>query len=69
MEILMDMLDEIRRTYDLSIMMITHDFSMLERYADQVVLMDRHMICQGTPAEVLNSEDFRRVFHRKGGDK
>ena len=69
METLMDMLDEIRKTYDLSILMTTHDFSMLERYADQVVLMDRHMICQGTPAEVLNSEDFRRVFHRKGGDK
>lgn len=69
MEILMDMLDEIRQTYDLSILMITHDFSMLERYADQVVLMDRHLICQGTPGEVLNSEEFRRVFHRKGGAK
>lgn len=69
MEVLMDMLDEIRKTYDLSILMITHDFSMLERYADQVVLMDRRLICQGTPGEVLNSEEFRRVFHRKGGDK
>ncbi len=67
MEILMDMLDEIRKTYDLSILMITHDFTMLERYADQVVLMDRRLIRQGTPKEVLNSEEFRRVFHRKGG--
>ncbi len=67
MEVLMDMLDEIRQTYDLSILMITHDFSMLERYADQVVLMDRRLIRQGTPNEVLNSEEFRRVFHRKGG--
>ena len=69
MEILMDMLDEIRQTYDLSILMITHDFSMLERYADHVVLMDRRLICQGNPDEVLNSEEFRRVFHRKGGAK
>ncbi len=67
MEVLMDMLDEIRKTYDLSILMITHDFSMLPRYADQVVLIDRKLICQGTPADVLNSEEFRRVFHRKGG--
>lgn len=29
MELLMDMLDEIRKTYDLSILMTTHDFSML----------------------------------------
>ena len=67
METLMDMLDEIRRTYDLSILMITHDFSMLPRYADQVILLNKRLICQGTPAEVLDSEDFRLVFHRKGG--
>jgi len=67
METLMDMLDEIRKTYDLSILMITHDFSMLPQYADQVVLMDRQLICQGAPREVLDSDDFRRVFHRKGG--
>lgn len=67
METLMDMLDEIRKTYDLSILMITHDFSMLPRYADQVVLLDRQLILQGPPAEVLNSEAFRQVFHRKGG--
>lgn len=67
METLMDMLDEIRQVYDLSILMTTHDFSMLDTYADQVVLIDHRIITQGTPAEVLNSEDFRRVFHRKGG--
>ena len=66
-ENLMEMLDEIRQTYDLSILMTTHDFTMLPRYADQVVLMDRQVICQGTPIQVLASEDFRRVFHRKGG--
>ena len=67
METLMDMLDEIRKEYDLSILMITHDFSMLPRYADQVVLLNRRLIRQGTPAEVLDSEEFRAVFHRKGG--
>ncbi len=67
METLMDMLDEIRQVYDLSILMTTHDFAMLDTYADQVVLIDHSIIIQGTPAEVLNSEDFRRVFHRKGG--
>ena len=66
-ENLMEMLDEIRQTYDLSILMTTHDFSMLPRYADQVVLMDHQVIYQGTPVQVLASEDFRRVFHRKGG--
>ena len=67
METLMDMLDEIRKTYDLSILMTTHDFGMLPRYADQVVLIDHAVLKQGTPEDVLESEDFRKVFHRKGG--
>ena len=67
METLMDMLDEIRRNYDLSILMTTHDFAMLPRYADQVILINRGIVCQGTPVEVLGSESFRSVFNRKGG--
>ncbi len=67
METLMDMLDEIRKTYDLSILMTTHDFSMLPRYADQVVLIDHAVLIQGDPETVLASSEFSRAFHMKGG--
>ncbi len=67
MGLLMDMLDEIRRTYDLSILMTTHDFDMLPRYADQVVLINHGLVCQGDPETVLTSQEFKQVFHRKGG--
>jgi len=68
METLMDMLDEIRKEYDLSILMTTHDFSMLSRYADQVVLIDHGIKIQGTPEVVLNSPEFHEAFHLKGGN-
>ncbi len=64
---LMDMLDEIRKTYDLSIVMTTHDFGMLHKYADQVYLLQKSVICSGTPEEVLSSDGFRQAFHQKGG--
>ena len=64
---LMDMLDEIRKNYDLSILMTTHDFSMLDRYADQVVLIDHAVLIKGKPELVLNSEEFKTAFHLKGG--
>ena len=67
METLMDMLDEIRKNYDLSILMTTHDFSMLPRYADQVVLIDHSVLIQGQPEAVLDSPEFHRAFHMKGG--
>lgn len=64
---LMDMLDEIRKTYDLSILMTTHDFSMLARYADQVILIDHEVKATGTPEEVLSSQAFRTAFRMEGG--
>ena len=64
---LMDMLDEIRKRFDLSILMITHDFGMLHQYADKVVLVDRALLKEGSPEEVLVSSEFRTVFHRTGG--
>jgi zinc transport system ATP-binding protein len=67
MHTLMEMLDELRTSYDLSILMTTHDFAMLPEYADQVVLIDHQVVCQGTPIEVLSSEAFRKVFRQKGG--
>jgi len=67
METLMDMLDEIRKTYDLSILLTTHDFSMLPRYADQVVLIDGTVLIKGEPETVLASQEFRNAFHLKGG--
>ena len=67
MELLMQMLDEIRRKFDLSILMTTHDFSMLERYADRVVLLNERILRKGTPLAVLNSDEFAQAFHMGGG--
>ena len=55
------------KRYDLSILMTTHDFGMLETYADKVVLIDHAIVKKGTPGEVLESEEFRNIFHRRGG--
>ena len=70
--LLMEMLDEIRRTYDLSILFSTHDFSTLQLYADQVILLQQQILTSGTPAQVLGSTEFRSVFHldlgKKGGE-
>lgn len=66
-ESLMEMLDEIRKDYDLSILMTTHDIGILHKYADQVYLIDRTVIKSGTPAEILSSNSFHQVFHGKGG--
>lgn len=62
---LMDMLDELRQHYDLSILMTTHDLSILPRYADHVVLIDHAVVAQGSAEDVLHSDGFRNVFYRR----
>ena len=69
MELLMQMLDEIRQKFDLSILMTTHDFSMLDRYVDKVVLLQQTVRCVGSPKDVLSSEAFRQAFQMGGGAK
>ncbi len=67
MALLMEMLSDIRHTFDLSILMITHDFTMLAQYVDQVILLDKTVLRSGTPADVLDSDEFLQAFHLGGG--
>lgn len=60
---LLDMLDEIRRNYDLSILLSTHDFATLEQFADKAVLLKETVLKVGAPGEVLSSPEFQAVFH------
>lgn len=68
-EELMEMLNTIRQNYDLSILMTTHDFSILRKHADQVILIDGTVLKTGSPDSVLSSTEFSRLFHRKEDDQ
>lgn len=64
---LLRLLDELRRTFDLSILLSTHDFSNLADYADKVVLMKETVLKVGRPWEVMESPEFAQVFHLRLG--
>ena len=64
---LLDMLDELRDKYDLSILLSTHDFATLESFADKVILLRSTVLAVGPPTEVLSSPAFRETFHLRPG--
>ena len=41
---------------------VSHDFEFVRRYADHVILLDKTIIREGSPEEVLSSEEFHEVF-------
>ena len=66
---LLDMLDEIRKEYDLSILLSTHDFSTLDQF-DKIILLKQEVLKAGPPGLVLISPEFRSLFpSEKGGEQ
>ncbi len=64
---LLEMLDELRTQYDLSILLSTHDFATLEQFADKAILLDRRVLKAGLPGQVLSSPEFYQTFHLRVG--
>ncbi len=64
---LLEMLDELRNQYDLSIFLSTHDFATLGQFADKVILLNKKVLKEGTPSQVLSSPEFYDTFHLRMG--
>ncbi len=58
---------KLKNHFDLAMIIISHDFDFVRKYADHVILLDKHIIREGTPEEVLNSDEFHKVFGYESG--
>lgn len=65
-EIIYKLLDNIKKNHDISILMVSHDFDKIKEYADKVVLLNKKILKQGAPAEVFESDEFKREFYLGG---
>lgn len=61
-ELFYDLVSSLRRQYDLSIILVSHDWSLVSRYADRIVLLDRTVQCCGTPQEVFSNEKILKTY-------
>ncbi len=52
----------LRRQYDLSIIIVTHDLAGVAPHVDRMVLLNKTIIVDGTPAEVLGDERLHRLM-------
>ena len=55
-------IEMLKKNYDLSTIIVSHDFEFVRKYADHVILIDRRILKEGRPDEVLNSQEFMNVF-------
>lgn len=52
----------LKKHFDLAMIIVSHDFEFVRKFTDHVILLDKKIIKEGTPKEVLNSEEFHKVF-------
>jgi zinc transport system ATP-binding protein len=61
-ELFYQLVFNLRRQYDLSIILVSHDLDMVSRYADRIVLLNQTVLCTGAPAEVLTNEKLQQAY-------
>ena len=59
-----ELVNELKRKYDMSILLVSHDLDLVRKYADKIILLDKEVIKEGTPDEVFNSLEFQNNFWR-----
>ena len=65
---LLNLLDQIREEFDLSILISTHDFQTLNR-VDKVILLQKRILAAGNAQVVLHSPAFTQLFGTGKGGK
>lgn len=62
MELFYRTIHSLKEKYDLSVILVSHDLTLVKEYADSVILLDRTVLKEGSPQEVMESEEFHEVF-------
>ncbi len=55
-------ISELKENHDLAIILVSHDFDYVKRYADKVILLDKTILVKGKPEEVFASKEFIERF-------
>lgn len=62
MELFYQNIQKLKANYDLAMIVVSHDFEFVRRYADHVILLDKAILKEGSFEEVSGCEDFKKVF-------
>jgi len=61
-ETIYNLLSQIEKECDLTIILITHDLSVVYKFADSVLCLNKKLICYGSPKEALTPEGLNRLY-------
>lgn len=62
MELFYQTVSTMRQEYDLSILLVSHDLTAAAQFSDRMILLNRTVLCDGPPREVLLNPLIRQTF-------
>ena len=61
-ETIFNLLNKIEKERNLSIILVTHDMSVVYGFADSVLCLNKKLICHGSPAEALGQDSLKKIY-------
>ena len=62
MKTFLDTVSSVKGKYHMAVLLVSHDWEMVRRFADRVILLDKTVLEAGKPEEVFASPAFDRAF-------
>ena len=60
-----ELIHRLQEKYGLTIILVSHDLSLVYRYASKVLCLNRRGLCFGAPSEVLNLKVLEKLYGRE----
>lgn len=61
------LISDIRDTLNCGVLMISHDLHVVMAKADQVICLNGHVCCRGTPSDVSSHRSYHQLFGMRAG--
>ena len=61
-ETIFNLLNKIEKERNISIILVTHDMSVVYGFADSVLCLNKKLICHGVPSEVLGMDGLKKLY-------
>jgi ABC-type Mn2+/Zn2+ transport system ATPase subunit len=57
-----ELIGQIQKTHGLTVVLVSHDLSMVYRYASWIYALNGVICCEGTPEDVMNADSLRQAY-------
>lgn len=66
-ETIYNLLKKMKEEHSLTVLLISHDLNIVYKYANNVLCLNKELICHGTPTTALSAEALKKLYGSEAG--